>query len=130
MRVHLKRIVGDPVQASGVAALAYSCELGFDLLHACLHVYDCFGRVEKATIARPGLSLASWIFRFYGLCFLPHKRPQFLPVVVGIVTELLFKLTDDGYRVLKRILPSLEGPGVGRFGRHGRCKLRQRGARW
>jgi hypothetical protein len=130
MCVHLKRVMGHLVQASGVAALAYSCELGLDLLHAYLHVYDCFGRVEKAAIARSGLSLASWTFRFYGPCFLPHKRPQFLPVVVGIVTELLFELADDGYRILKRVLPSLEVPGVGRVGRHGRCKLGQRGARW
>jgi hypothetical protein len=61
------------------------------------------------------------------LLFLPHERPQLFPIVVGIVTELLLELADDGYWVLERVLPALEGPGIGRFGRHSACKLKQRG---
>jgi hypothetical protein len=79
MCVHLERIVRYPVQAPGVAALAYSCELGFDLLHAHLHVYNRFGRVEKVTVARPGLSLASWTFRFYKPLFLTPQATAVSP---------------------------------------------------
>lgn len=59
MCIHLDRIVRYFLQASRVAALSDSSKLGLDLLHAYLHVYDRFSRIEKATVTRPMPSLVS-----------------------------------------------------------------------
>jgi hypothetical protein len=37
--------------------VSHSRELGFDLLHADLHIDDRLGRVEKVAVARPGILL-------------------------------------------------------------------------
>jgi hypothetical protein len=58
MCVHGDCILRYPLQASRVAALAYSCELGLDLLHAHFHVDDRFGRVEEVAVAGSILSSA------------------------------------------------------------------------
>jgi hypothetical protein len=54
---------------------------------------------------------------------IPHKRPQLLSIIVGIVAKLLFELADNRDWVLERIFPACKGPGVGRVGRHSRCEL-------
>jgi hypothetical protein len=36
---------------------------------------------------------------------IPYERPQPLSIVVGIVAELLFELSDNGYGVLERVFP-------------------------
>jgi hypothetical protein len=54
---------------------------------------------------------------------IPHKRPQLLSILVGIVAELLLELANNRNRILERILPGLEGSGVGRFTRHRHCEL-------
>jgi hypothetical protein len=63
-------------------------------------------------------------------CSLPHEGPQLFPIVVGIVAELLFELAHKGYWVLKRVLPALEGPRIGRLSRHGCYKLEQQVTWW
>jgi len=51
--------------------------------------------------------------------FVPHKRPQLLPVLVGIVAEALLELAHNWNRVLKRVFPVLKGSRIWGLGRHG-----------
>jgi hypothetical protein len=119
MRIHFDRVVRYALHASGVAALAYSCKLGFDLLHLDFHVDDCFGRGEEVAVAR---SAALSVSIIYGVvAFIPHERPQLLAILVGIVAELLFELADYGNRVLECIFPALEGSRIRRLCRHCDC---------
>jgi hypothetical protein len=58
--------------------------------------------------------------------FVPYERPQLLSVLVGIVAELLFELSDHGYWVLERVFPRLKVSRVWRLSRHRDCYVKER----
>jgi hypothetical protein len=124
--LHLDRIVRYLLQATWIAALSYSCELGLNLFHTDLHVYDCFGGVEKAAVTRPIPSSASTLQNLLDSVSIPHKRPQLLSILVGIVAQLLFELPNYRNGVLERILPALEGPRIRGLSRHCNRELTRR----
>lgn len=124
MCIHFDRVVRYALYASGIAALAYSCKLGFDLLHLHFHVDDRFGCGEEVAVARS--ATVSEFCSFVKWCvFVPHERPQLLAILVGIVAELLLELADYGDWVLECILPALEGSRIGRLCRHCGCGVKR-----